>query len=128
MQARAKAQRARIDQSEEHIHKLREYLRGYHLEAILTLALVTGMRRDELLHLTWSEVDLEKREMHVWNSKTKSSSRLVHLSEECVQLLRQYRQHQMEQSVERGLDWQNLDLVFSDRVGGFLEPQHFLKR
>lgn len=118
----------KIYPTEEHIHKLREYLRGHDLEAILTLALVTGIRRDELLHLTWSEVDLEKCEMHVWNSKTMKSARFVHLSEACVQLLWQYRQHRMEQRVERGLDWQNLYLVFPDRTGGFLEPQHLLER
>ena len=45
--------------TEEQARKLREALRGHPLEAIITLALVTGMRRDELLRLKWQDLDLE---------------------------------------------------------------------
>lgn len=55
--------------------KLREALRGQPLEAIITVALVRGMRRDELLRLRWREIDLEKRELRVRDTKTQSSER-----------------------------------------------------
>lgn len=45
----------------EHAHKLFEAARGHKLEVILTLAVVTGMRRGELLALRWSEIDFERR-------------------------------------------------------------------
>ena len=39
--------------------------RGSRLEALLLLALTTGMRRGELLALRWSDVDLDSRVPHV---------------------------------------------------------------
>ncbi len=39
--------------TDEQADQLLEALRGHDLEAIITLALVTGMRRDELLKLQW---------------------------------------------------------------------------
>jgi integrase len=45
---------------EDDARSVRESLQGHRLEALATLALLTGMRRDELLHLTWAEVDLEQ--------------------------------------------------------------------
>jgi integrase len=113
---------------EEYVQMLREGLRGHHLEAIMTLALVTGIRRDELRHLTWSEIDLEKREMHVLNGKTKSSSRLIHLSEACTQVLKQHHLRQMKQKSEANTARTHLDLVFPDGKGGLLSRQLFLEQ
>ncbi len=113
--------------TEEQARKLREALRGHQLEAMITLALVTGMRRDELLRLEWRDIDLEKREVRVRNSKTKSSDWMIHFPEGVTEMLKQHRIRQTEARLEAGLAWQNLDLVFPDRVGGFLRPDHPLK-
>ena len=47
--------------TQEHARMLLEAVRGDRLGAIITLALMTGLRRDELLGLKWQAVDLEKR-------------------------------------------------------------------
>src|SRR5712691_485736 len=75
----------------KHIRKLRETLQGHPLEVILTLALVTGMRRDELLHLQWQDIDLEKGELRVLNSKTQSGRQLIRVSQELTEMLKQHR-------------------------------------
>src|SRR5437773_1817499 len=104
------------------VQKLRDSLKGHHLEAIITLALVTGMRRDELLSLKWRNVDLKKGDLQVQNTKTRSSDRMVHIPEDGVALLKEHRQYQMEEQARAGLTWANLDLVFPNRTGEFLPP------
>lgn len=104
--------------TEEQARKLREALRGHQLEAIITLALVTGMRRDELLSLQWQDLDLERRELRVLDSKTKSSHRMIDLPQDVTEML---KQHRLAQTVP------HLDLVFPDRVGGFLRPEQLLQ-
>ena len=98
--------------TEEQAQKLREALRGHNLEAILTLALVTGMRRDELLSLKWRDIDLEKHELQVLSSKTKSNYRTIHVPEEITELLKQHHLRQMEARLVAGIAWRDLDLVF----------------
>src|SRR6266567_4413184 len=94
--------------TEEQADQLREALRGHQLEAIITLALVTGLRRDELLGLQWQDLDLERRELRVLNSKTKSSHRIIHLPQEFYSILEQaglprLRFHDLRQARWRAL-------------------------
>ena len=51
--------------SREQAQKLLEVARGHRFEALLTVALVTGMRRGELLALRWQDIDLEHRSLQV---------------------------------------------------------------
>lgn len=113
--------------TEEQVQKLRDHLKGHYLEAILTLALVTGLRRDELLSLKWQEVDLESHALQVQNSKTKSSTRIIPISEDIALLLKEHRLYQMEVQGKAGLTWANLDLVFPDNHGEPLDPHQLVK-
>jgi integrase len=113
--------------TDEQADQLLEALRGHDLEAIITLAFVTGMRRDELLKLQWQDVDLEKRELRVLHTKTKSSHRMIHLTEGIAEVLKQHQMRQMGARLEAGTAWQNLDLVFPDHAGGSLRPEHLLQ-
>ena len=113
--------------TQEQARMLLEAIRGDRLEAIITLALITGLRRDELLGLHWQDVDLEKHELLILHTKTKRGSRKVRLSEEVTEVLRQHRLCQAEDLLEAGVAWQNLDLVFPDRAGGPFRPGHFVQ-
>ena len=113
--------------TEEQIKRLLAALRGHPLEAIITLALVTGVRRDELLSLKWQDLDLEKREVRVLNSKTKRGSRLLHVPQEVIKILKQHQLRQMQARLAAGPVWQNLDLVFPDRTGGLLGPDQLVQ-
>jgi integrase len=113
--------------TEEQARKLLEALPGHPLEAIIMLALVTGLRRDELLHLKWQDIDLEKREVRVRNTKTQSSDRMIHFPKGVTEVLKQHRIRQMEAQFEAGPAWQDLDLVFPDCTGGFLGPDQLVK-
>lgn len=113
--------------TKEQEYQLREVLRGHHLEALVALAFVTGMRRDELLSLQWQDVDLSKRELRVLNSKTKRDQRVIHCEDWMTELLMQHRLRQRQAQSEEGLAMPHLDLVFPHRMGGFLKPEQLLK-
>jgi integrase len=112
--------------TEEQAKKLRDHLKGHHLEAVVTLALVTGMRRGELLALKWQDVDLEKRNLSVQSTKTKDSN-AIQIPEDIAEMLRQHSLRQKGAQLSAGLTWANLDLVFTDERGEPLEPHQFLK-
>ncbi len=62
-------------------------VRAPHVRSLIVLAVNTGMRRGEILGLTWSQIDLEQRTIHVQNSKTKSSNRVIPMNETVFNVL-----------------------------------------
>ena len=111
----------------EQTQKLRDAFRGHELEALITLALVTGLRHDELLSLKWQDVDLEKGELTVRNAKTTNSNRAISLPEAVALLLKEHQMHQTEAQEKAGPTWANLDLVFPDSEGSPLDPHQLVK-
>jgi integrase len=112
--------------TETEVQALQEHLREHRDEALIQLACATGMRREELTLVTWSEVDLERREIHVLNSKTKRGVRVISLSEELAQVLRRHQRRQMEHDGAIEGTGPCPDLVFPDDAGGVKSPQRFL--
>lgn len=110
----------------EQVQTLREHLKGHHLEAIITLALVTGMRRDELLSLKWQDVDMEKGELRFQDVKTRDLESLD-IPEDVVLLLKEHKSDQTKEQEAAGLTWVNLDLVFPDHGGSPLDPHQLMK-
>ena len=111
----------------EQVQTLRGSLKGHHLEAILTLALVTGLRRDELLSLKWQDVNLDAHEITVRSTKTKDHYS-VHIPDDVASLLKQHAIRQEEARLTAGLTWANLDLIFPDSHGEPLAPQQLIKK
>jgi integrase len=54
--------------TEKQAQQLRQAAKGHRLEALVTLALTTGMRQGELFALRWSDVDLKRRTLYVRRS------------------------------------------------------------
>ena len=59
---------------------------------MLQLMIFTGLRKGEVRHLEWSDVDFSKRLLHVrpketWGPKTESSARTVPLCDPAVEAL-----------------------------------------
>lgn len=57
-----------------------------HVRGVLLLALLTGMRRGEMLGLRWQDVDLSRREIHLPDTKA-GRSHVVPLSDDATALL-----------------------------------------
>jgi integrase len=126
----------------EQVQKLLDTARGYRFETMLTLALMTGMRRGELLGLRWSDIDFETGNLHISRSvgyvtgcgfveaepKTAASNRTIPLPQFVIDLLRQHRLDQAEARSEAGERWQEHDLVFCNRTGGFFSISQLYKQ
>jgi integrase len=110
-------------------------VRGQQLEALLTLALTTGMRHGEMLGLHWRDINFEDRSLQVRRSvgrvggygyveaepKTPKSRRQITLPQFVIDSLKQHRAHQLEARLRVGDAWQDRDLVFCNTHGGFLD-------
>lgn len=113
--------------SVDEIRRLLAAIRGDRLEALLRLALGTGLRQGELLGLAWQDVDLERGELRVRyelarvdgayrrvEPKTERSRRLVPLAPSIVDALRAHRQ----QTIDAGFVPAATGPVFTNRSGG----------
>jgi len=107
---------------------------GHWVEPILRLAAATGMRRGELLALTWSDINfsagtitvsksLEQTRAGLRIKETKTrTTRVIRIGPSAVEALRLQRSLQDEWRRELGPDYRDHGLVFSAPDGGFLKP------
>jgi integrase len=112
---------------------------GDGLYAAYVLALVMGLRKGELLGLSWDDVDLDQGELRIaWQlqrigrqlvrreTKTEESARTLPLVDICVVALKVRKEAQDIAPEEAGEAWQDFDnLVFTTRHGTPVEPRNF---
>ncbi len=129
--------REAVPLSVEQARVLVDHVRGHRLETLLAMAIVTGMRRGELLALRWSDVDFERHRLLVLHSvsyiagygyvegkpKTDSGKRWVSFPSFLFEMLKQHRVQQRDLQ-ETAKKWVEHDLVFPNLSGGYLHPNH----
>src|SRR5258708_19304764 len=107
---------------------------------LLTMAVVTGIRRGELLALRWSNIDFERQTLTVLHTvdyipkygyvetepKTAAGKRLVSLPSFLVDMLKQHRVKQLEARLKQGDDWESRDFLFPDLPRGYFNPNYLL--
>ena len=106
--------------------------------AAVTLLLVSGCRRGELLGLKWEKVDWEQgsiridcallyardRGVYEGTPKTRDSVRTVRVPGETVLLLAEYRRWQAQERLKQGDRWKESPYVFTGERGGPMNPSH----
>jgi integrase len=99
---------------------------------------VLGLRRGEVLGLTWADVRTGAAELHVGRQLQRISGELLHsetktegsvsilpLPDICLAALK-FRQEQHDQAKEAaGPAWHDFGLVFTTRWGTPIEPRNF---
>jgi integrase len=124
------------------VRTLLDAARGDRLEALYVLALATGMRQGELLALRWEDVDLDGGALQVRATlqhvsgggftfappKTRRSRRKVVLPVAALDALRQHRVRQADERANLRSGWDDLGLVFANRLGRPLDGIHVLRR
>lgn len=112
-------------------------IEGNRLEAFFLVAMSTGLRRGELLGLSWSSVDLAARvvvvdralqrvegELRFVAPKTFGSRRQVPLPLFAVRALEAHRARQNAERLAAGSSWTDHDLVFASTIGTPMEPRN----
>lgn len=121
------------------IGRFMEAAKGHPYEILLIVTLFTGMRRGEVLGLTWSCVDfdggtllIDKQLQRVKDTDGKGVYK--HISPKSgkwrritpagfvMELLRRQRSRQAEWRLRAGPAWEDSGLVFTDELGGHLFP------
>jgi integrase len=110
------------------------------LFALYLCAIVLGLRRGELLGLTWNAVDLDDGRLVVRQAlswvdgravlqppKTRASRRVIPLPDVVVTALREHRKRQEEEQAEAGDHWEETGFVFTTRRGRPMSPYTLTK-
>lgn len=104
------------------------------LDTLLALAVVTAMRKGEILGLRWSDIDMVKQEIRIsrtvnyytgygfveTDGKTKSSVRVIKLPSFLFGMLKKHHALQLEDKLMVGDAWVDRDLVFPRKDGDFM--------
>ncbi len=107
---------------------------------LFVLALVTGCRRGELAAIRYSDIDLDNKTIVIDNSlkvvkgvvdetnaKNCSSVRVVHITDNCIKLLLEYKEYQDSIRIKQGDKWVDEDRVFTGKNGKYLHPDTMTK-
>ncbi len=119
--------------TKQQAHTLLEEVKAHRLEALLTLAITTGMREGELLALHWQDISFDGCSLQVKRAvsylkgygyvesepKTAKSRRTIRLPLFVVDVLKRHKAQQEKQRREAGSAWIEKDLVFTNAQGYF---------
>jgi integrase len=108
------------------------------LYAAYALVLVLGLRKGEVLGLTWSDVDLRAGELTIGlqlqrvrrrllhrETKTEASDATLPLPKICLAALRSRQAGQAEDRTRAGEAWQGSSFVLASRYGAPIDPRNF---
>lgn len=119
-----------------------ESIQGDRFEALMALAVSTGMRQGELLGLTWENVDLDrgiiyvqrnmqwiKKEVYMQAPKTDKSRRMLFIGPLVRELLAAHLARQQELESMLATTWEHRwNLVFRNTTGQAMYPTTLVKR
>jgi integrase len=120
--------------TKDQAYTLLRQIKDHRLEALFTLAIVTGMRCGELLALRWHDIDIAGCSLQVKRSvryikdhghvesepKTVKSRRQIMLPVFVVEVLLRHKAKQEEQREKSEEGWVERDLVFTTHEGNYL--------
>jgi integrase len=136
----ARRQRKRKPWSSEEARTFLESVRrdDNALYAAYVLILVLGLRKGEVLGLTWPDIDLDTAELTIGRqlqrvrgellhreTKTEASDATLPLPSICLTALKQRQAAQNRARETAGAAWTQSELVFTTRYGDPIEPRNF---
>lgn len=121
--------------TEEELPRFIALFEGYTpLNVIVKTLLYTGMRSGEALGLQWSDIDFDKKLITVNHTltdvggkhfltspKTKTSKRVIYMSDGLVELLKEHKRKQHELIFAIGENFAHPEMVFTSALGNYKE-------
>jgi integrase len=133
---RIKRQSWTVDEARRFLESARRDDDPYYPAYVLVLAL--GLRKGELLGLTWKLIDSDAAELYIGGqlqrvgrellrreTKTETSEAPLPLPDLCIAALKLRRQQQDADHDRAGDAWHDTGLVFTTRYGTPIEPRNF---
>lgn len=124
--------------TEEQARTLVSAASGNRLEALIVLALATGMREGEMLALRWDDLDVDSATILVranvvitregklrHDGKTGHSRRRIALPSIAIEALRRHRAHQAEERLRLGSLWEDNNLIFPNMFGRIYDANNW---
>lgn len=121
----------------EDMNKLLERLEGSTLYLPVILAVTAGLRRGEILGLTWNNIDLQKKTIYVEHqlqkvddeykllpTKTAKSKRKVALLDYTIPILKSHRKLQLQNQLLLGSEYEDNNLVCCKSDGKPYDPDY----
>jgi integrase len=115
-----------------------ELIEGHNLHAAFYVKANTGMRRGEVLGLTWRVIDFDNARLSVTQTvtapdyrmvvsdvKSAHSLRTIDLDERTIAVLRSWRKRQLEAYMQTGVRTDDSGFVFARPDGDSLHPDYF---
>ena len=119
----------------DHVNQFLETCTHSRYHPVFFLAAYTGMRKGEILGLTWDDIDFNKRIISVNKTlfkladgyslgtpKSQSAIRDIYFDEEIEKVLKRQKVRQKEEKLKNGRVYQENNLVFAQEDGGFVYP------
>lgn len=131
--------------TKEEVNRFLQTCKGHRLYAAFLLELSTGLRRGELLGLTWSVIDLEDGILQVRQQlnrvkegegpsklafrplKSKTSYRTIRIPELVLKELKEHKRRQDADRERLGVVYEDNNLVFCTEDGKPLDPRRFTR-
>ena len=122
----------------EEAEELFAAVKGTKMEAPIKLATIFGLRREEVLGLKWSAVDLKEQKLtidhtciligakikNVDATKNESSHRMLYLTDDMTSFLKSLKIRQRESKLRYGEDYVDSGYVCVDEYGQQLKPSY----
>ena len=124
--------------NEKEIKQLLEVSKNTTLYIPILLGIYTGMRRGEILGLTWDNIDINKNIIKIEKSlsstkqgiiftdtKTENSKRIIAIPKDVSKILKKLQIEQLKNKMQLGCLYKSNNLVCCKNNGDFINPKSF---
>ena len=127
--------------NESQVSQLLVAAQGHRLEALIHLAVISGMRQMELLGLKWSDLDWIRQTLKIERQllkpdgngvrfsapKTRYGKRSIALGKKTVEILRKHYEQQQADQRKAGEAWKEYGLIFTTQNGTPINARNLLR-